>query len=87
MANIASAKKRARQTVVRNARNRARVSRIRTSLRKVEEAITSGNKTEAQSLFQKAQPILHRGVGTGVLHKNTVARKLSRLVARIKAIV
>jgi small subunit ribosomal protein S20 len=86
MANIVSAKKRARQNVVRYARNQMRISRIRGFIRKVEQAITLGNKEAAQTAFKLAQPEIHRGVSKGVLHKNTAARKLSRLSGRIKAL-
>jgi small subunit ribosomal protein S20 len=85
MANTAQSKKRARQADARNAVNKARRSRIRTFLRKVEEAIASGNGATAQAALQAAQPELARGVSKGVLHKNTVARKMSRLAARVKA--
>jgi small subunit ribosomal protein S20 len=83
MANHASAKKRIRQTAVRTAVNRARVSRIRTFVKKVEAAIESGDKAAAAAAFREAQPELHRGVTKGVLHRNTVARKLSRLAGHI----
>ncbi|MBW8269563.1 30S ribosomal protein S20 [Caldovatus aquaticus] len=86
MANTASARKRIRQTEKRTARNKARRSRVRTFLRKVEQAIAGGDKTAAQAAFRAAQPELHRAATKGVLHRNTVARKLSRLAARIKAI-
>ncbi len=85
MANNASAKKRIRQTARRTEVNRARVSRIRTFLRKVESAIAGGNKAEAEAAFRLAQPELMRGRKRGVVHVNTVSRKLSRLSARIKA--
>jgi small subunit ribosomal protein S20 len=86
MANTPQSKKRARQTVRRNAVNRSRRSRIRTFLRKVEEAIASGDKDAASAALRLAQPEMMRGVTKGVLHKNTVARKISRLSARVKAI-
>ncbi len=86
MANNPSAEKRIRQTEKRTERNRARRSRVRTYLRKVEMAIESGKKDEALAAFQAAQPEMQRAVGKGVLHLNTVARRLSRLSARIKAI-
>lgn len=86
MANHRSAEKRIRQTVERTARNRTRVSRIRTFVKKVETAIGEGNKEAASAAFAAAAPELQRGVGKGVLHRNTVARKLSRLSARIKAL-
>jgi small subunit ribosomal protein S20 len=86
MAHHLSAKKRIRQTERRTAVNKARVSRIRTFLKKVETAIATGKKTEAAQAFTAAMPEMHRGVTKGVLHKNTVARKLSRLSAAIKAL-
>jgi small subunit ribosomal protein S20 len=86
MANNPSAEKRIRQTEKRTERNRARRSRVRTYLRKVEMAIEGGKKDEALAAFQAAQPEMQRAVGKGVLHLNTVSRKLSRLAARIKAI-
>ncbi|AWJ84097.1 MULTISPECIES: 30S ribosomal protein S20 [Alphaproteobacteria] len=86
MANHKSAEKRIRQTARRTEINRNRVSRIRTFVKKVETAISSGNKAEAAEAFKAAQPELMRGASKGVLHKNTVSRKLSRLSARIKAL-
>ncbi|MFP4326927.1 MAG: 30S ribosomal protein S20 [Paracoccaceae bacterium] len=86
MANSPQAKKRARQNERRFAINKARRSRIRTFLRKVEEAIASGDKEAAAVALRAAQPELMRGVTKGVLHKNTVARKMSRLSARVKAL-
>ena len=86
MANHASAKKRIRQTERRAAVNRARISRIRTFLKKVELAIQSGDKDRAQSALRVAQPELHRGVTKGVLHRNVANRKLSRYAQRIKAL-
>jgi small subunit ribosomal protein S20 len=81
-----SAEKRLRQTEKRTVINRARLSRVRTFVKKVETAIDSGDKEAAQSAFQVAQPELHRATTKGVLHRNTVARKLSRLAARINAL-
>lgn len=86
MANTLQSKKRARQIERRTEVNKARRSRIRTFLRKVEEAIASGDQAAAQNAFLAAQPELDRGVTKGVLHKNTVARKKSRLAARIKSL-
>ncbi len=86
MANTDSARKRIRQTEKRTARNRARKSRVRTFLRKVELAIASGDKSAAQEAFKAAQPELQRAADKGVMHDNTVARKLSRLSSRIKAL-
>ena len=86
MANSPQAKKRARQTLRRTAVNKARRSRIRTFLRKVEEAIASGDQDAAKTALRNVQPEMMRGVTKGVLHKNTVSRKLSRLSARVKAL-
>jgi small subunit ribosomal protein S20 len=86
MANTPQAKKRARQNEARAAVNKARRSRIRTFLRKVEEAIESGDAAAAKAALIAAQPELMRGVTKGVFHKNTVARKVSRLSARVKAL-
>jgi small subunit ribosomal protein S20 len=86
MANTPQSKKRARQSERRFAINKARRSRIRTYLRKVEEAIAAGDHAVAQEALKAAQPELMRGVTKGVLHKNTVARKMSRLSSRVKAL-
>lgn len=86
MANIASAQKRIRQTVKRTARNKARKSRVHGAIRKVEEAVASGNKDLALAALRAAQPELQRAAGKGVLKANTVARKISRLSARVKAV-
>ncbi|MBB94296.1 MAG: 30S ribosomal protein S20 [Rhodobacteraceae bacterium] len=85
MANSTQSKKRARQNEKRFAVNKARRSRIRTYLRKVEEAITSGDKDAAAAALKAAQPELMRGVTKGVFHKNTASRKISRLASRVKA--
>ncbi|MBT5295231.1 MAG: 30S ribosomal protein S20 [Octadecabacter sp.] len=86
MANTPQAKKRARQNEARFQVNKARRSRIRTFLRKAEEAIEAGDKDAAKAAVQALQPELMRGVTKGVFHKNTAARKMSRLVSRVKAI-
>lgn len=86
MANTPQSKKRARQNERRFAVNKARRSRIRTYLRKVEEALESGDKEAASTALREAQPELMRGVTKGIMHKNTVSRKISRLSARVKAI-
>lgn len=86
MANHKSAEKRIRQTERRTEVNRNRISRIRTFVKKVESAIETGDKSAAAEAFKDAQPEMMRGVSKGVLHKNTVSRKLSRLSARIKAL-
>ncbi|EHH68483.1 30S ribosomal protein S20 [Gluconobacter morbifer] len=86
MANTASARKRIRQNARRRERNVARMSRMRTFIKKVELAIQSGDKTAAADAFKVAQPEMQRAVGKGVIAKNTVSRKLSRLSARIKGL-
>ncbi|MFQ5783696.1 MAG: 30S ribosomal protein S20 [Alphaproteobacteria bacterium] len=85
MANIQSAKKRARQTARRTTINRSRMSRVRTFVKNVEAAIASGDKDAANEALRHAQPEMMRGVSRGVLHRNTAARKISRLAARINA--
>jgi len=86
MANHKSAKKR----IIRNAHraeiNKSRISRIRTFIKKVETAIESGDKANAQLALKEAQPEIMRGVSKGVLHKNTASRKMSRLSARVKTV-
>jgi len=86
MANTASARKRIRQNERRNARNTARVSRVRTFVKKVETAILSGDKAAAAEALRAAQPEMQRAVGKGVAKANTVSRKISRLSARVKAL-
>ena len=86
MANSPQARKRARQNASRFAINKARRSRIRTFLRRVEEAIASGDADVARAALREAQPELMRGVSKGVLHHNTASRKMSRLSGRVKAL-
>ncbi|MEA1649800.1 MULTISPECIES: 30S ribosomal protein S20 [Nitrospirillum] len=86
MANHKSAEKRIRQTEVRTEVNRARVSRIRTFVKKVELALEAGDKAAAAEAFKLAQPEMMRGVSKGVMHRNTVSRKISRLSLRINAL-
>ena len=86
MATHVSAAKRARQTVRKTLVNRARGSRVKTFIKNVETAITAGDKKAAEAAFRAMQPELHRAAAKHVMHKNAVARKLSRLSARIKAI-
>ena len=86
MANSPQSKKRARQSERRFAVNKMRRSRIRTFLRKVEEAIASGDQTAAAAALKAAQPELMRGVTKGVVHKNTASRKMSRLASRVKSL-
>ncbi len=86
MANTASARKRIRQTERRTARNQARKSRMRTFVKKVEVAIAGGDKALAAAALKAAQPEMQRAAGKGVIHRNTVARKLSRLSRTIKGL-
>ena len=86
MANHPSAEKRNRQTQRRTEVNGARKSRIRSFVKKVETAIASGDKNAAKQAFADAAPEMQRGASKGVMHQRTVARKLSRLSARIKAL-
>ena len=86
MANSPQAKKRARQIERRTTVNKNRRTRIRTFLRKVEEAISGGDKAVAAAALKDAQPEIMRGVTKGIMHKNTASRKVSRLTARVKAL-
>lgn len=86
MANSPQAKKRARQTERRTSVNKIRRTRIRSFLRKVEEAIAGGDKAAASAALKSAQPEIMRGVTKGIMHKNTASRKVSRLSARVKAL-
>mgnify|MGYP005717858347 FL=1 len=86
MANTPQSKKRARQNERKLEVNKARRSRIRTFLKKVEEAITSGDKSAANTALKSAQPELMRGVTKGVYKKHTAARKMSRLSSRVKSL-
>jgi small subunit ribosomal protein S20 len=86
LANIKSAKKRAKQAVVRNARNSSQRSMLRTSVKKVLKAIEAGDAAAANAAFATAQPILDRFAARGLIHKNKAARHKSRLTARIRAI-
>lgn len=84
MANIKSAKKRIRRNGKRETINRNRRARLRTFLRRVDEAIKSGDAKSAQEAFKAAQPEIHRSVTKGVLHANTASRKISRLSKAVK---
>jgi small subunit ribosomal protein S20 len=84
MANTPGAKKAVRKIERRTAVNRNRRSRVRTFLRKFEEAVTSGDATAAKAAFVEAQSELMRAVSKGVVHRNTGSRKVSRLAARLK---
>ena len=86
MANTPQAKKRIRRNTNRAVINGARVSRIRTFVKQLEAAIASGDKDQAQAAIRKVQPEFARGVAKGVVHKNTAARKLSRLTKRVAAL-
>jgi small subunit ribosomal protein S20 len=86
MANNPAARKRIRQTAKRTARNQARKSRVRTYVKKVEAAIAGGDRSAAADALRSAQPEMQRAVTKGVAHLNPVARKISRLAARIKAL-
>jgi small subunit ribosomal protein S20 len=86
MANTKSAKKMVRKIAGRTEVNKSRKSRIRTFVRKVEEALASGDKSAATTALKSAEPEIMRGVTKGVLHKNTASRKVSRLAARVKGL-
>ena len=86
MANHASAKKRIRQTESRSIINRNRLSRVRTFIKKVEQAIDAGDADGAKEALRAAQPVIMRGAQLGVLHRNMASRKVSRLAGRIKAL-
>ena len=85
MANTKSAKKMVRKIATRTEVNKARRSRVRTFIRRVEEAIAGGDKEKANEALRQAQPEIMRAVTKGLIHKNTSSRKVSRLSARIKA--
>ncbi len=86
MANSPQSKKRARQAQRRTLVNKTRRTRIRTFIRKVEEAIAGGDQAVAAAALRVAQPEIMRGVTKGILHKNTASRKVSRLASRVKAL-
>jgi small subunit ribosomal protein S20 len=85
MAQHQSAMKRIRRDAKQTLRNHSRLSRVRTFIKKVEAALTAGDKPGAQAALELAQPEIMRSVTKGVLHKNTAARKMSRLNARVKS--
>jgi small subunit ribosomal protein S20 len=86
VANTPQAKKRIRRNARRTEINGARVSRIRTFVKQVEAAIASGDREQALAAIRRVQPEIARGVSKGVLHKNTAARKISRLTRRVAAL-
>lgn len=85
MANTSSAKKAARQMITRTARNKTRRTRLKSSVRGVEEAIASGDKAAATAALKSVEPILARTAQKGIIHKKTASRKVSRLAARVKS--
>ncbi len=85
MANTSSAKKAARQMITRTARNKTRRTRLKSSVRGVEEAIASGDKAAAVAALKAVEPVLARTAQKGVIHKKTASRKVSRLAARVKS--
>ena len=87
MANTSSAKKAARQMVRRTEINKARRTKLKTSVRKVEEAIATGSKVAALAAMKVAEPVLISTAQKGVLHKKTASRKVSRLTARVTALL
>lgn len=86
MANTSSAKKAARKIARRTAVNKMRRTRVRSAMRKVEEALASGNSAAAVSALKAAEPEIMRAVGKGILHRNTASRKVSRLTKRVQKI-
>ena len=86
MANTPSAKKAARKIAARTAVNKARRSDMRTNVRKLEEAIATGNADAAKAELQRVQPIIMRAATKGIIHRNNASRKVSRLAARVKAL-
>lgn len=86
MANTSSAKKAARQRISRTQVNKSRLSKTNTFVRKVEEALASGDKTAAKTALKAAEPILMRSSQKGIVHKKAASRKVSRLAARVKAL-
>jgi small subunit ribosomal protein S20 len=85
MANTSSARKAARQAVHRTEKNKSRTSRMKLSVRKVEEAVASGDKSAAKAALSAAEPILMRASQKGIVHKKSAARKVSRLASRVKS--
>ncbi|MFD0916773.1 30S ribosomal protein S20 [Pseudahrensia aquimaris] len=86
MANTPSAKKATRKIARRTAVNKSRRTNMRSNLRSLEEAIAAGDKAVAAEQFRKVQPVVMKSASKGIIHKNTAARKISRLSARIKAL-
>jgi small subunit ribosomal protein S20 len=84
MPNTSSAKKRVRQNARRNAINKNRLTRVRTAMRKAEEAIATGDKKAAEAAVKAAEPEIMRGAGKGVVHRRAASRKVSRLNKALK---
>lgn len=84
MPNTNSAKKRSRQNPKRALINKNRKTQVRSAIRKVEEALSAGDKKAAEAALKAAEPAIMKGVSKGVVHKNTGARKVSRLTGRVK---
>jgi small subunit ribosomal protein S20 len=85
MANTSSAKKAARQAVKRTQINQSRHSRLKTTVRSVEEAIGAGKKADAEAALKACEPVLMRTAQKGIIHKRAASRKVSRLTARVRA--
>ncbi len=86
MANTPQAKKRIRRNAKRQIINHSRVSRVRTFIKAVESAVEAGQKSEAVEALKKVQPEIARGISRGIIHKNTAARKFSRLSKRVASL-
>jgi small subunit ribosomal protein S20 len=86
MANTSSAKKAVRKIAAKTAVNKARRSRMRTFIRKVEEAIASGDYAASKDALKDAQPLIMSAASNGIIHRNLASRKISRLSSRIKAL-
>jgi small subunit ribosomal protein S20 len=86
MANTPQAKKRIRRNATRETINHSRISRVRSFIRAVESAVLAGKKKEAAEALKQVQPEIARGVARGVIHKNTAARKFSRLSQRVASL-
>jgi small subunit ribosomal protein S20 len=86
MANTPQAKKRIRRNATREVINHSRIGRIRTFIKQVESAIEAGKKADAVAALKQMQPEISRGVARGVIHKNTAARKFSRLSKRVASL-
>ena len=86
MANLSSSKKMVRKIATRTARNKSHITNMRSLIKKVEEAVTAGNVEEAKTALKEAQPKIMKVAQKGILHRNTAARKVSRLAKKVKNI-